>query len=219
MRKELLDSGTDVNSWSSLGKGDHTPLMYAVYMGHVEVARVLVEAGADVNTAHAPDHTVLYHALESFQLSAELVQLLVDAGVDVNHKSLFWTVEFASRTLAGGSEVQEVMRILIDAGADVRARDESGTPVIVHAVRYRNNQLVETLLRSGADIDATEQSSGRTALGLAAAIEAPETVKLLIEWGADLEASDKSGDTPLMIARGKGSEEIAKLLIDAGATR
>lgn len=97
--KALIESGADVNSWSNLGSGKHTPLMYAVYKGHFEVSKILIEAGADVDAFHSPDHTVLYHALESYQLSAELVQLLVDSGVNMNPNPLFWAVQ--SLSIAG----------------------------------------------------------------------------------------------------------------------
>ena len=71
--KALIVSGADVNSRHDLS---HTPLMVAAYYGHYEIAKILIEAGADVNAAHSTDHTVLYHALESYQLRAEVIQLL-----------------------------------------------------------------------------------------------------------------------------------------------
>jgi ankyrin repeat protein len=216
--KALLESAADVNAWRSLGSGDHTPLMYAVYMGHFEVSKILIEAGADVNAAHSTDHTVLYHALESYQLRSEVIQLLVDAGVNMDHTPLTWAIKFSRRTAGKKSEVPEVIGILIDAGADVNERDKTGLTVLMETAFRGNNQLLDILLRSGAEINATTKS-GRTALTLAVMKKHTETVSFLIEAGADLEIIDESGNTPLMIAENKGFEEIVKLLKEAGAVK
>ncbi len=208
--KSLIVSGADVNSRHDLS---HTLLMLAAYDGDYEIAKILIEAGAAVNAAHSTTHTVLYHALESPRLCAEIIQVLLDAGVKMDYTPLIWAIE------NGSSEVPVIMTILIEAGADVNARSKFGSTVLIYAVKSRNNQLVDILLRSGAEINATEESSGRTALAWAVATKAIETVKKLIEAGADLETIDKWGNTPLMIAKSTGSEEIVKLLTDAGATR
>jgi ankyrin repeat protein len=209
---ELIASGVDVDS---LFYPDHTPLMFAVYYGHYEVAKLLIDEGANVNAAHSNDHTVLYHALEASQLHAELIQLLVDAGVNMDYTPLKWAIQYQY----SNSEVQEIMAILIEAGADVNERDQTGLTALIDAACRGSNQLVDILLRSGADINATVESSGHTALACAVAEEHSETVRLLIEAGTDLETIDESGNTPLMIAKSKRYEEIEKLLTDAGATR
>ncbi len=216
--KTLLESGADVNAWRSLGSGDHTPLMYAVYMGHFEVSKIFIEAGADVNAAHSTDHTVLYHALESYQLRANIIQLLIDAGVNMDHTPLTWAIKFSRRTAGEKSEVPEIIGILIDAGADVNERDKTGLTVLMATAYRGNNQPLDILLRSGAEINATTKS-GQTALTLAVLKRHTETVRFLIEAGADLEIIDESGNTPLMIAENKGFKEIVKLLKEAGAVK
>jgi ankyrin repeat protein len=212
--EELIASGADVESWSNLGSHSHTPLMYAVYKGHYEIAEMLIEAGADVNAAHDTTHTVLYHALESYQVSPVVIQLLVDEGVRMDYTPLLWAMESPV-----SNEIPQILAILIEAGADVNKRDRNGTTVLINAVKSRKIECVDTLLRFDADIDATDESTGRSALAWAVAMSAPKTVQRLIEAGADLRVRDESGNTPLMIAKSNGSEEIVKLLIDAGATR
>jgi serine/threonine-protein phosphatase 6 regulatory ankyrin repeat subunit B len=213
----LLASGAKVDSHAL--DGLHTPLMRAAYRGHYEVMKILIEAGADVNAAHSTTHTVLYHALESSQLRAEMIQLLLDAGVSMDPSPLFWAID-SSSTASEKSEAPKIMEMLIDAGADVNARDQSGfTPLIYAACRRGTNRLIDILLRSGAEINATVEISGFTALAFAVVMEQTETVRMLIKADADLELPDNSGNTPLMKAKSKGFEEIEKLLTEAGATR
>ncbi len=207
--KALIVSGADVNS----RKDEETQLMLAVYGGDFEIAKILIEAGADVNASHSITHTVLYHALESSRLNAEIIQLLLDAGVKMNYTPLIWAM------ITRSSEVPVIMAMLIKAGANVDERNEFGSTTLIIAACKGRNQLVDVLLRSGAEINATVEGSGVTALSCAVGREHTETVRLLIEVGADLETIDKWGNTPLMIAKSKGYQEIVKLLTDAGATR
>ncbi len=109
--KALIASGADVETRID---HQHTPLMFAVYIGHYEMAEILIEAGADVNAAHAPDHTVLYHALESALESRQL-------RAEINA-----TVEASGRTaLAYAVEMSkvEMVKQLIEAGADLETTD------------------------------------------------------------------------------------------------
>lgn len=207
--KALIVAGADVNS----RQDEHTPLMLAVYGGDFEIAKILIEAGADVNDAHSTTHTVLYHALESSRVRADIIQLLIDAGVKMDYSPLIWAMKTRS------SEVPEIMVMLIEAGADVNERDEYGATALIIAACRGRNQLVDILLRSGAEINATVEGSYRTALECGVERGNIETVRLLIEAGADLDTKDESGNTLLMIAKSKGYQEIIKLLTDAGATR
>ncbi len=206
--KALIVAGADINSCQD----EHTPLMLAVYGGDFEIAKFLIEAGADVNAAHSITHNVLYHALESSRLHAEIIQLLLDAGVKMNYTPLIWAMKTRS------SDVPVIMAMLIKAGANVNERNEFGSTVLIIAASRGRNQLVDILLRSGAEINATVEGSVLTALACAVERGHTETVRLLIDAGADFETKDKSGNTPLMIAKSKGYQEIVKLLADAGAT-
>jgi ankyrin repeat protein len=111
------------------------------------------------------------------------------------------------------------MAMLIEVEADVNERDQLGIPVIVNAACRGSNQLIEILLSSDAEINASAGLSGRTALMCAVIGQHTETVKLLIEAGADLEIGDKKGNTPLMMAKFNGYEEIVELLKEAGAVK
>ena len=77
--------------------------------------------------------------------------------------------------------------------------------------------IVELLLRKGADIHQTEPKNKFNALLKAIQYEQSDIVKLLLDYGADPNSSDKFGVTALMYACQKGQENNVELLIESGA--
>lgn len=123
------------------------------------------------------------------------------------------------------------IKTLLDAGADVNAKNEKNrTPLHVAAQRTRV-AAIEALLAGGAEIHAKDQY-GETPLHSAVVNEigtcggSPDAVRLLLNAGADLNAMDKAGRTPLFWAevrcrrsRSLKGHEIYKLLLDASTGR
>ncbi len=125
------------------------------------------------------------------------------------------------------SEDAKVTALLLDAGADVTARDSLGRTALTLAARSNENpDVTRLLIRAGADVDErcrfirpSLQYFGGTPLTYAAlANRNPEVTRVLLDAGADVEAADHYGGTPLMrAARYNQSVEVVKLLLDAGA--
>ncbi len=116
-------------------------------------------------------------------------------------------------------ENEEMVRNLIDGGADVDAKDNDGRTALIYATEkggYRRNEIIQLLLDRGADINAKDKD-GRTALMEAVWQENEEIVQLLLNSGADVNAKDKWGGTALMEAVWRENEEIVRNLIDGGA--
>lgn len=108
------------------------------------------------------------------------------------------------------------------AGADANACSPDHAPVIAVAASYGWSDIVGVLLAAGADPSLQVRTGGRGAfrgplLSLPAANGALETARTLIAAGADVDAADASGLTPLMCAAGQGHEAIVRLLLEAGA--
>ena len=94
----------------------------------------------------------------------------------------------------------EVVELLVQAGADIRARTESGYSALDLAVLHNGNPAVlEALVRAGADVNAPDRF-GRTPLHRAAQ-ESPVVFPLLLRLGADITSVDEQGRTPLDYAR------------------
>jgi len=119
--------------------------------------------------------------------------------------------------LAPGPSATVLLDLLIAAGADVNGRGTDGVatrPLLSAASRGRPD-LVERLLRAGADVRGSF-GNGWTALHFAAGSGDPETVAVLLAAGADPDAEDDEGDTPLAVALAHGSSATAALLVHRG---
>ena len=116
---------------------------------------------------------------------------------------------------AAGGDVSALGELL-DAGADVNARNKKGvTPLIVGAYQGRT-EIIEALLEAEADTDAATKD-GRTGLIMAANYGHKEIVEALLKAGADIHARTDRGETALSVARAEGRTKIVELLKEAGA--
>src|SRR5262245_33449053 len=197
-----------------------TPLMLAAREGHLDAARILVDAGADIDAGAGDGKTAL--AIAIFNGNYEFASLLVDRDADVNKADaqrftpLFWAVDRRNMETAPNfpwmvtADPMPLIRQLLDAGADPNAlvnstprrRMREGSPRIVFA----------------------------TALMRAAFAADLELVKLLLDHGADPNVVSKDGETMIEAAaglalihgyhRGKPPEErlqVVKLFVQLGA--
>jgi uncharacterized protein len=94
-----------------------------------------------------------------------------------------------------------------------RAADK---PTLADAAEQRNRTLVSTLLRAGADVNAT-QVDGTTALHWAVYNDDAEIAALLLKSGAKVNVTNRYGVPPLSLACANGNAHLVKLLLDAGA--
>jgi ankyrin repeat protein len=93
-------------------------------------------------------------------------------------------------------------------------RDSAGTPLLVLAVKQGDPAMVEMLIRSGADVDASNGSP----LLWAAQNGREDMVRLLLDKGADINRGDNTYKTPLAYAKEAGHTAIVDLLLARGAT-
>ena len=109
----------------------------------------------------------------------------------------------------------------IDMGADVNAQDRNHkTPLMYAAATSKNPEVITTLLKAGADIEARDlRPVGATSLLWAAyANPNPEVTRTLLKAGADIEARDlQMGRTALIWAVHDNSTEVITVLLKAGA--
>jgi ankyrin repeat protein len=218
----LLDARVDPNS--PMGYHRIAPLQYITKHGDIELVRMLLDAGADVNAPPTGSDgqdgdTALQAAAKNG--SVELIEILLDAGADINAPPPQEWGRTALQAAAMNGNI-ELVQILLDASADINAppAEEWGYTVLQAAAKTGNIELVQILLDAGADINApTSQERGRTALQAAAEKGNIELVEILLNAGAEVNAppSQEYGVTAIQAAVIRGHIRIAQLLLNAGA--
>ena len=145
-----------------------------------------------------------------------VVSMLLEEGVDPDGPPLGrWGTALGAACYAGRGDVVE---LLVDNGAEVETVSAEGLTPLQLASATIGARLVSMLIEKGTEDYLNRRSpNGWTALHWAARGGKEETVKLLVDEGADVLAADNEDQTPLDVALGQGRGEIVQLLVNGGA--
>lgn len=197
----FLNAGADLHERIRCGD---SAMKYACAGGHAEMVRWLLSRGVDPDERDDFGQTALIVAAEHG--AADCVDALLAAGAD-------WRAETRTKDSAITSAASvDVVRRLLAAGADINTISGSGYPLLKSAVEAGNIEFVKALLELGADADVT--STGGTPLHSAVMWDHLDVAEVLLDAGANPDAQDVDGWTPLMYARSFAGVE---LLLGAGA--
>jgi ankyrin repeat protein len=111
----------------------------------------------------------------------------------------------------------DTVRRLLDQGADINARGNTGATALMMACWWGHVDIVKLLLDRGANVNA-KGLDGYTALMEAARYDRLEIAELLLENGAQVNARTSMGKTARSFAKEKGHTRLEELLLDYGAT-
>jgi len=198
----------DVNSQSF--DDASAPLHLALMNGHGDLARTLVERGADVSVRDKNGRTPLHCA--SYSGHVDMARMLAERGADISARAqdgrtpLLWTLHYGN---------VDVARMLVERGADVSAKAQDGKSLLHWAMDYGYLDVVRMLVRHGADMSAAQD--GTTPLIWALCHSHVDVARLLVEHGADVSARGKCGLSPLHWASYKGHVDVARMLVERGA--
>lgn len=145
--RKILDRGVPVD-WHSKSRG-FTALVEAVLHGHLDVARLLLERGANPNFVPPFDNGSLLHFACSGcpqDKQAAMVTLLLEAGADPNLSTVRWSLTPLMVAARWGNT--EVLRLLLAAGADTEARTSDGRAAIDFARTHSRQEAVALLEQS-----------------------------------------------------------------------
>ncbi len=224
--RNMLDAGCAVD----VKKGwEGTSLHIAALYYRAEIAQILIDAGANVDIqdsgGYAPLHWASYGSRVSIstrQQREDTVRVLLDANANVKLRTAIrgeTPLHMAARTSVS-DETSElwhdafgvVIRMLIDAGADVDAKDNNGSTPL-HKVSDSNRPVdaVRALIKAGANVNA-KNKRGTTPLHKVSNPNRPiddvralvKAGAVLVKAGADVNAKDINGQTPLHSAAGAG---------------
>lgn len=193
--KLMIQQGVDPNANDGI-----LPLRQAVRSGNDPLVRLLLQQGADPNHQDGSTDSILQEALSANQYIG----------------FLHFTSDI-ERFAQINAQRMATIRLILEAGANPNDRDRSnGTTVLMVAAGHGNEELVELLLKKGANPKAAN-AYGENALHYAAWRGNAAIVGRLLAEKVDANAKNYLGKTPLMFAVRRGSLPIVKLLLAHGA--
>ena len=139
------------------------------------------------------------------------VKQLLEQGVDKNQVGGHFG--HTSLCIAGENNHLDVVRYLVEQGADIEKADRDNQTPLIWASYYGHLEVVRYLLEQGADRDKAN-NNGYTSLHNAAVNGHLETAKLLMVYGADLNARNNDGQLPIDVAVEEDDEEIEQAIRD-----
>ena len=202
--RQLIARGVDLNQQH----GGLTPLLAATrdsWHGRPEAVMTLLANGADARVADGEGNTPLHHAARS--TDPAVAALLLDAGAQIDALNQEGVSPLGIACASGN---WRLARYLIEHGA--RAEPAGGQPALLAAVAGDDDPGgAQLLLRHKARVDARGQFQ-RTALMQACAAGNTDIVAVLLDAGADRNAHDGHGMTPLLEAAGNGHTAVVTRL-------
>ena len=190
----------------------YTGLHAAAYKGDVGKIEQLAAATADLNARDSNGRTPLHVAIFAGQRDA--IRALVKAGANI---ILLDKDRYDGVTIASVADDEETLRVLLTSGASAKLVTSryDGTALIA-AAHLGHDGVVKQLIAAGAPLDHVNN------LHWTAAIEAvvlgnggarhQETLRALIKAEANLQLTDRQGNTPLQLATARGYAEMVKML-------
>lgn len=181
-----------------------------------QTIRYLLRHGADINTVDGEHMNtimfLLHYPISNSRKCLKTIRLLVEKGIDLNYQdkkgrnALFYAIE---------KEEVEIIRFLLRAGIDVNARDKYGkTPLLAAMEAFREERYSEQFWHTmGVITEDAFRKKSNSWITKDICKKREKIVRILCDAGADVNAADPDGVTPLMLS----TRKIFDLLWKRGA--
>ena len=205
----LLTRDVDVNAAQLDGT---TALHWVVHRDDLEMAKLLIEAGANVNVSN--DYGVTPFLLACTNGNPDMVHGLLRAGADPN--ATRETGESAIMTASRTGNLKAVKALLAYEPDLNRQENRRGQTALMWAIEQGHPQVAKLLIERGADVNARSKN-GFTPLLFAAQQNDLDSVQVLLAAGAKLDGFTPEWGSALVAAAARGHENLAIFLLEKGA--
>ena len=227
----LVDRGAELDITDK--KDGETALILASARGHSEIVKILLDKGANIQAMNDFGWTAL--ALASTHGHSEIVRLLVDRGANVQTISKgnpykfreyegfrgsvggirFYDFRMTALMLASARGHSEIVKILLDKGAEIHVRDFQDQTALMMASENGHLEVVKVLLKAGAR--PNDITNGLTNVFMITVNGSPLEVEKVETVNPNDTNNRKKQMTALALASTHGHSEIVKILLSAGA--
>src|SRR5437763_4675465 len=185
----------------------HDDLIAAIQQGNASRVAELLDADRSLLGARAGNVSAVLLAV--YYQHPEIARLFVERGAELTF----------AEACAVGDETRALA--LLDADPSLlERRTDDGFPPLGYAIFFRHPALARALIERGADVNAAAENAQRIQpVHAAASVGDVETMRLLLDRGADPNARQHGGFTPIHAAGGNGDVAMAELLVARGADR
>lgn len=207
--KLLLDHKADIEKKEEAGSTgwQRTALQVAVCYNKKDTVKLLIEHGANLNVSDQEGWTAMWTAAHYGY--AEIVRLLAEAKavLDSRCNESEWT------PLHVAYDQPDVVRILLEHGADVNKDSQSGTPLGL-AVQHNQHEVVKLILSSKKSKPDLTLKSSQTALLDAVHNGYGEIVNLLLEAGVDVNLTNEANAPLIAVALSQNNEAMVRTILE-----
>ena len=195
-----------------------TALFLASQQNNLDIVKLLVAAGCDINLGTFTGYSPLHAACSAGHLRGAWSEFLIDEGADLGKLDKNGHTPIM---LAAGQGRANVVRILAEAGCKVDfataiKEDEGGETALHRACERGHTDMIRMLLEMNCDLEC-KTGQGRTPLIIASEEGHLEAVEILLEKGADARATTNAGKSALYNACERGFVSVAAALLKYGA--
>ena len=188
-----------------------TAMHIAAFRGYIDVLRMLLDRGADIDSQTTFGASVLHCAMRGNHHKTFKFLLSRGANIETTDHNAFTALHVAA--------FKGCMRwifLLCDKGANLQARDNVGGSPLHIAAKRGKIKCIGVLQERGADIERKDDH-GRSPILVASRQGMSASIKVLLDMGADIDSRDLNGRTALLTGARRGKSDSVRVLLDRGA--